>query len=265
MRTFFAMALMVMATPGCRPRELSPGPSYTLVSLERWHRNDPSAEHTMAGIITFHLDDRLPYWRELDPFCGAGYGNWEELEFRPASFGELRMQIADRGEVVWAYDGHGEAGWEAADGALAWDSGDTLRVVAKGGEAPAFEVEDVVPALVELTSIDLRAQTANQLHIPRSQPLDLRWAATQGDVFLLIFQFQATNSLVRRHWLQCYWPGASGGATVPTEVLGVLDRSTPDVNTNLYFGGGSRKRQTLEGIDLDVITWKNEVARIQID
>lgn len=263
MRKFVAIVVLASSLAACRP--VSTGPFHSYMALERWHRADPANEHTMTALVTMHRDERLPSWRALDAQCSVSLGNWAEQQARPPSYGTVRMQLGDRREVRWAEDPYGETRWEDANEALAWDSGDALRVVVEGAEAPGFTIDTVVPPLVELTSHDLRALAANALHVSRSQPLELRWAPTQGSVYLLFLQFKDGTRLLRQRSVSCVFPAEPGEVSVSTDVLGQLLPSSPELGTNIYFGGGGLQTFELDGVDVEVVTFKNEVARIQID
>jgi len=246
----------------CQP--VSTGPFNGLLALERWRRADPANEHTMTGLLTGHRDERLPRMEEVDPSCTAFVGNWLQSPSRQPSFGTVRMHGTAEGEVTWSADEEG-AGWEASHGGLSWDTGSVLKVTASGGDLPAFEFEDTVPAQVMLTSHDLSALSANELHVSRSVPLELKWDPVSGEVLLLFLQFPAADATHKNLSVWCVYPASPGGVTVPTSVLGRLAPSTPKLSTNVYFGGVSAKRVTLEGVDLRTFTFKNEAARIQID
>ena len=263
MRTLLTVssALLLLS---CGPKPLSTGPYSAWLMLERWHRSDPANEYTMTGIATFHRDDRLPRYLAIDANCSVAYGNWNETPWRPPTYGKITQQIADRAEVTWA-DDSGGAGIDWPSGQLQWDTGDTLKVTAAGGELPGFTLEATVPAQVMLTSHDLGALKANQLHLSRSTPLELRWDPTQGEVFLLSVQWLPKDTMLKQRYLACTWPASTGSAAIPTTVLEHLRTSSSGVNTNIYFGGVVKQTLALEGVDLTAFTFKNEVARVQVD
>ncbi|MBI1944258.1 MAG: hypothetical protein HYS27_01110 [Deltaproteobacteria bacterium] len=264
MKTLTLLALLAaFLTLGC-DKEPSTGPFHSILALERWHRTDPAREVTMTGLVTFHVDDRLPSWLDVDESCRVQHGNWDDSSFRPPSFGTIRMSVNGKEEETWTEDSQG-IGWGAPDGTLAWDSGDSIRVTAEGDEAPGFEVEATMPQQVVLTSHDLAALSANEMHLDRSVPLELEWTATDGEVLLLFLQFDALNDMRKQRWIWCTWPAADGAATVPTTVLEHLVASHLLLSSNIYFGGVETQQLALEGLDLDVFTFKNEVARIQVD
>lgn len=247
----------------CKP--VSTGPFTSLIALEKWHRSDPATNLTGTGLITFHQDTRVPRWADLDEHCGAHFGNWAQSPNRKPSFGDVRMTVSNGSQMTWAEDEEG-MGWEAAAGETAgWDSGDTLNVTAAGGEAPGFSLETVVPEQVVLTSHDLASLAANQLHVARGAPLELRWQPTTGSVLLLFLQFPASNALHKERGIWCVFPASTGTVSVPPSVLENLVPSRPGLNTNIYFGGGSVVRRDVDGLDLRIVTFKNEAARIQVD
>lgn len=241
------------------------GPTWhALVSLERWHRSDPVAEHTMTGIRLDHLDDREPAWVQVDERCGYHLSDWTNVDEPVPSFGTIRMQGTDVGEVVWE-SGERGPGWEDPTGALVWDTGSTLKVTADGADLPGFELEDTVPAQAVLTSHDFASLHANEMVLSRTEPLALTWQPAGSDVMLLMLQGDSAFSSFGVG-LVCTFPGADGAASIPADVLSHLLPSTDPAAalTNIYFGGASRKDLELDDVDLTMITWKGEVARIQV-
>ncbi len=52
---------------------------------------------------------------------------------------------------------------------------------------------------------------------------------------------------------------------MPAAVLGRLLPNSPEIVTNIYVGGGSRESLALDGVDLDIITFKSDAARIVVE
>ena len=51
----------------------------TFIMIERWIRSDPAAQHTIASPVTFHQDDPLPRYVDVDEHCGYHEGTWPGL------------------------------------------------------------------------------------------------------------------------------------------------------------------------------------------
>lgn len=238
------------------------GPRYrSFLMLERWARLDPKADNAMTGLVTFHADGAMPRATTIDERCVVHEGFWKETGTRPPSWGTVRMQGTDLGEVTFVADDEG-MGYEAPGAIPVWNTGSKLRVIAAGADLPGFDVEDTVPAQAFLTKWDLLTVKANEISIRRDQPLVLTWTPVSTDVFFLVLQFDDAAS--KRFGFWCTWPGASGTATVPTSIIGKAIASTSVKATNLYFGGASRKRLALDRVDLDVVTWKGQCARVLV-
>ncbi len=241
------------ARTGASPRPL------LVVGLERWERVDPRDRHTIAVALSFRTDGRAPSLLPADARCRYHEDLTWPAGSAPPSYGLFRLATPRSGPVEFT-----EAlAYEPADGSLAWDTGDRLRVETTGSEVPPFTLEDVVPAKVTLTSHDLPNLRANALRIPRATPLAIRWTPADGEVYLLFLQFDDARSPRRSLW--CFYPARDGAASVSTAALSRLIPSSGVRATNLYFGGASRRRTTAGAIDVEMITWHAEAARVLVD
>lgn len=230
--------------------------------VERWQRADPTANHTMAAIVSFHTDAQLPRFENIDGFCGYHEGDWVHAGMTPPAFGTVRMEVPLLGEVTWVSDPQG-AGYEPPSGMLGWDTGDNVKLTTSGGDVPGFVLEDTVPAKPLLTSHDLPKYKAGQLVIKRDQPLALTWEPVATEVFALFLQFD--DATYKRKGILCFFPGASGSATIPTQVLAHLILTKEVKATNFYFSGASRKKLALDKADVEMVTWKGEAARVTVE
>lgn len=234
---------------------------HAFVMLERWIRADPAAQHTIGAIAPFYQDSRLPHFGYVDAWCGYHEGDWREPDRLPPSFGAVHMDIPQLGTVAWTETSVSNA-YEPPGGTLGWDTGDTLKVVATGGDVPGFTLEDTVPSPAVLTSHDLSSLTAGELVIPRDQPFSLTWEPAPAEVFALFLQFDDASYI--QHGVWCFFPGDTGSAVVSPELLGHLVPSSMVASTNFYFSGASREHLALEGVDLEMVTWNGEAARVLV-
>lgn len=229
-----------------------------VVMLERWARADPRAEHTIAAVLSFNTDGSQPFLRDVDARCRYHERvDWTATQ-PPPDYGTFHLAAPAIGEATFTE----ASGYEPSGGALGWDTGAALRVWTTGGEVPAFSLDDTVPAQASLTSHDLSALRAQELVIPRDSPFALRWTPAPTEVFALVLQFDEAASPQRGLW--CFFPGAEGSASIPVAALSHLLDSSGVAFTNFYFSGVSRRSRSLERVDVEMVTWKGQAARILV-
>jgi hypothetical protein len=228
----------------------------TYLMLERWLRTDPAARHTIAAPVTWNQDDPLPRYVDVDEHCGYHEGTWTGTA--EPSLGIIQLQAPQLGEVTFTED----QPYEPTGGALGWDTGETLRVIAPGDELPGFDLSDTVPAPVALTSHDLEHATPGQIVVDRGAPLALTWQPTTEEVFVLFLQFDVSSQL--RRGLLCFYPAGDGAATVPVAALEHLLPSTEVTKSNFYVSGASRQHRVLGPMKLEMVTWNGWSARVSV-
>ncbi|MGZ3418067.1 MAG: hypothetical protein ACXVEE_09405 [Polyangiales bacterium] len=233
---------------------------HAAIFLERWKRADPKAEHTIASAMTFGNLPGQPGLHGADEYCR--YHEvivWSDTGPKPPDYGTFHLTAPALGTVQFTE----KAAYEPPLGALGWNAGDLLKIATTGAEVPAFALEDTVPAPAILTTYDLPSVVAQQIHIDRSKPLPLEWTPVSTEVFLLLLQFDDAANPRRGLW--CFFPGASGSAAVSTAALEHLLESKSVTLSNLYFGGASRKTKALERVDVEMVTWNAQGARVVVE
>lgn len=101
-----------------------------------------------------------------------------------------------------------------------WEGGELIRIVAEGGDFPAFTIEAVAPEPVVVIEPDLPAGT---LLVPPDEPLAFGWLPTTGDVGVAI-ETEGDGTMPSQG-VYCVAPGEDEELVVPPSMLAQLPAS----------------------------------------
>lgn len=119
-----------------------------------------------------------------------------------------------------------------------WTPGDAMRLVASGGEIPAFDIPLTAPGALTITSPSLDAGAPV---IDRASGLRVTWLPlTSGQVTIGLVQQErgASGSLETFVRLMCEVDGTRGEATVPAASLAALS-ADPALGNTLFIGAST--------------------------
>lgn len=243
-----------------------------LMALEKWTKDQATPGATsrnwktfaMTALVTWRIGREAPLprmWTEGP--CTVTEGTWADTPWSPPAHGTITL-TGRTDTPVELYPFRTTWGVKDLEGDAVWPDGRELTVEASGGDLGTFSFTSTVKPPPEVLSHDLAGLRPEELHVPRTEPVTVRWVPQPDEVNVTFVQADAAQYEFF-HTIWCHFPGMDGTGTVPAAALGSFVDKQKTYLTNMYVGTVVRQSAPTAQVDYELWQWNGRAVRVAAD